>query len=58
MDPRVLDISTSAASLILLIISLAVLPLVLPSGYAYLAALVIFIVAMSAAGYVIAKKSV
>ncbi|MBN1195649.1 MAG: hypothetical protein JXA08_09960 [Methanomicrobiaceae archaeon] len=58
MDPRVLDISTSAASLVLLIVSLAILPLVLPSGYAYLAALMIFIVAMSAAGYVIAEKIV
>lgn len=57
MDPRLLDSLTSGASLVLLIIGLAVMPLLLPSGYAFLAALVVFIVAMSAAGYMIAEKS-
>jgi len=55
MDPRLLDILTGAASLLIFIILLIGLPLALPGnpGFAYLLALLAFIGAMAAAGWLI-----
>jgi hypothetical protein len=55
MDPRLLDILTGVASLLVFIALLIVLPLALPgnTGVAYLLALLAFIAAMAGAGWLI-----
>ncbi|MCQ8893906.1 MAG: hypothetical protein NQU46_04670 [Methanolinea sp.] len=55
MDARLLDIFVAVCCFIVLLILVLVLPAFLPAGIAYLLALVIFIFAMSAAGFSINK---
>jgi hypothetical protein len=58
MDGWVQDSAIAVASMIVFIICLIVLPWVMPDavGYAYIAAIAIFIVVMSALGYRIEDK--
>jgi len=58
MDMRiwVLEILTGLASLLLLIVLLIILPGLLAPGLAYVAALVVFILALSGVGYAINQK--
>ncbi|NYT06065.1 MAG: hypothetical protein GKC04_06820 [Methanomicrobiales archaeon] len=59
MDQRVIDSATSGGSLVLLLLSLTVLPMLLQGmeGYAYLLAIIVFILAMSVAGWKITGQS-
>ena len=52
-----LDSATAIASLIVLIVAVVVLPALLPAPYAYIAAIILFIVCMSAGGYYIGQKT-
>jgi hypothetical protein len=56
MDARLLDVVIGVAAFIILFILLAVLPLVMMPAYAYLAAIIIFIVFLSGAGYLVNEK--
>lgn len=56
MDTRLLDLVIGVVALLVMIVLIVGLPLVLPSGPAYLLAIVIFLVLMSVAGYVINEK--
>ena len=58
MDSRLLDVIIGVACFIILIVFLAILPMVFPdnTGAAYLAAVLIFILALSGAGYVVNKQ--
>jgi hypothetical protein len=56
MDARLLDVVIGLASFLILIVMLAVLPMVMVSGVAYLAAIVIFILFLSGAGYLVNEK--
>jgi hypothetical protein len=56
MDTRLLDLVIGVVALLVMIVLIVGLPLVLPAGPAYLLALVIFLILMSAAGYVINEK--
>ena len=56
MDPRLLDLVIGVVALLVMIVLIVGLPLVLPSGPAYLLAIVIFLVLMSVAEYVINEK--
>jgi len=47
------DGGTAVISLIILIAGLFILPIVLPAGYGYIAAIVLFITVMSSGGYYI-----
>jgi len=56
MNTVLLDVCTAAGSLIILMAALMILPQILPAGIASLAAIVIFIITMSAGGYYISEK--
>lgn len=56
MDARLLDVIIGVSGFLVLIVMLAVLPMITVSGVAYLAAVVIFILFLSGAGYVVNKK--
>jgi hypothetical protein len=56
MDARLLDVVIGLAGFLILIVMLAVLPMVMVSGAAYLAAIVIFILFLSGAGYLVNEK--
>ena len=56
MDTRLLDLLIGVVALLVMIVLIVGLPLILPSGLAYLLAIVIFLVLMSVAGYVINEK--
>ena len=58
MDSRLLDVIIGLACFIVLIIMLAVLPMAMPAspGIAYLAAILIFFIALSGAGYFVNKQ--
>jgi hypothetical protein len=56
MDARLLDVVIGLASFLILIVMLAVLPMVMVPGVAYLAAIVIFILFLSGAGYLVNEK--
>jgi hypothetical protein len=56
MDARLLDVIIGLSGFLVLIVMLAVLPMVMVSGVAYLAAIVIFILFLSGAGYLVNKK--
>jgi hypothetical protein len=50
MDPRLRDIIISVAAFAVFLILIAILPMFLSTGIAYLAAVIVFIVVMAAAG--------
>jgi len=60
MDARLLDVITGVACFIILVVFLAFLPMVVPgsAGIDYLAAILLFILSLSGAGYIINKQIV
>jgi len=56
MDPRLLDVIIGLSGFFILIVMLAVLPMIMVAGVAYLAAIVIFILFLSGAGYLVNEK--
>jgi hypothetical protein len=61
MDARLLDVVIGVAAFIILCVLLAVLPMVtaaasLPAAYAYLTAIIVFILFLSGAGYLVNDK--
>jgi hypothetical protein len=56
MDARLLDVIIGLSGFLVLIVMLAVLPMVMVSGVAYLAAIVIFILFLSGSGYLVNEK--
>ena len=56
MDARLLDVIIGLSGFLVLIVMLAVLPMVMVSGIAYLTAIVIFILFLSGAGYLVNEK--
>jgi hypothetical protein len=58
MDARLLDVIIGLSGFLILIVLLAVLPMVMVSGIAYLTAIVIFILFLSGAGYLVNEKIV
>jgi len=56
MDARLLDVILGFSGFLILIIMLALLPMVMVAGAAYLAAIVIFILFLSGAGYLVNEK--
>lgn len=56
MDERLLDVIIGLAAFLVLVVLLAVLPMVLAPGTAYLASIIVFIVALSGAGYLVNEK--
>lgn len=56
MDERLLDVIIGFAAFLILVILLAVLPMVMPAGAAYLAAIILFILFLSGAGYFVNAK--
>ena len=56
MDARLLDVIIGLSGFLVLIVMLALLPMVMVSGVAYLAAIVIFILFLSGAGYLVNDK--
>jgi hypothetical protein len=56
MNMAAYDIATAIASIIIFIIAVLALPAVMPGAYAYIVAIVIFIVCMGAGGYFIGQQ--
>jgi hypothetical protein len=56
MDARLLDVIISVICFCILIILLGFLPMVMESGIAYLTAILVFILALSGAGYLVNKQ--
>jgi hypothetical protein len=56
MDARLLDVIIGLVGFVILVVMLAVLPMVMVAGAAYLAAIVIFILFLSGAGYLVNDK--
>ena len=56
MDARLLDVIIGLSGFLVLIVMLAVLPMIMVSGVAYLAAIVIFILFLSGAGILVKEK--
>jgi hypothetical protein len=56
MEARLLDVIIGLSGFLILIVMLAVLPMVMVAGAAYLAAIVIFILFLSGAGYLVNDK--
>jgi hypothetical protein len=56
MDARLLDVIIGLSGFLILIVMLAILPMVMVAGAAYLAAIVIFILFLSGAGYMVNDK--
>jgi hypothetical protein len=58
MDARLLDVVIGVSGFLVLIVLLAILPMIIVSGLAYLAAIITFIVFLSGAGYLVNEKIV
>ena len=56
MGARLLDVIIGVIAFLILVALLAVLPLVMTAGIAYIAAIVIFILVLSGAGYLVNEK--
>ena len=56
MDARLLDVVIGVSAFLILCVLLAVLPMVMIPAYAYLAAIIVFILFLSGAGYVVNDK--
>lgn len=56
MDARLLDVIIGVSGFVVLAVLLAVLPLVISAGPAYLIAIIIFIMFLSFAGYRVNEK--
>lgn len=58
MDVRLLDVIIGLACFVILIVLFALLPMVMDAGFAYVTAILIFILALSGSGYVVNKQIV
>ncbi len=58
MDARLLDVVLGLMSFFVLVALLAVLPIFLSAGLAYLIAIIVFILVLSGAGYMVNEKIV
>jgi len=56
MDARLLDVIIGFSGFFILVVMLAILPMMMVSGIAYLIAIVIFIIFLSGAGYLVNEK--
>jgi len=56
MDARLLDVVIGVSAFLILIALLALLPMVITAGIAYIAAIIIFILFLSGAGYLVNEK--
>ena len=56
MDARLLDVVIGVIAFLILIVLLAILPMVITAGIAYLTAIIIFILFLSGAGYIVNEK--
>ena len=56
MDARLLDVIIGLSGFLILIVMLAVFPMIMVAGVAYLAAIVIFILFLSGAGILVNEK--
>ncbi len=56
MDARLLDVIIGLSGFLILIVMLAVLPMMMVSGLAYLGAIIIFILFLSGAGILVNEK--
>jgi hypothetical protein len=56
MDARLLDVIIGLVCFAILVILLAVLPIVMDAGIAYLISILVFILALSGAGYLVNKQ--
>jgi hypothetical protein len=56
MDARLLDVIIGLIAFLILIALLAVLPMVMTAGIAYIAAIIVFILVLSGAGYLVNEK--
>ena len=56
MDARLLDVIIGLAGFFILVTMIAVLPMIMVAGIAYLAAIIIFIIFLSGAGYLVNDK--
>jgi hypothetical protein len=56
MDARLLDVIISVICFCILIILLGFLPMVMEAGTAYITAILVFILALSGAGYLVNKQ--
>lgn len=56
MDARLLDVVIGTAAFILFCILLVVLPMVMMPANAYIAAIIVFIIFLSGAGYLVNEK--
>ncbi|HXX55978.1 MAG TPA: hypothetical protein VEI81_07765 [Methanoregula sp.] len=58
MDARLLDVIIGFSAFLILIVLLAVLPMIIVAGAAYLIAILIFVLFLSFAGYRVNEKIV
>ncbi len=56
MDARLLDVVIGVIAFFILIVLLAVLPMAMPAAFAYLAAVIIFMIFLSGAGFWVNEK--
>ena len=56
MDARLLDVVIGVSGFLVLIVLLAILPMIIVSGVAYLGAIMTFILFLSGAGYLVNEK--
>ena len=56
MDARLLDVIIGLSAFLILIVLLAVLPIIMISGVAYIVAILVFILFLSGAGYMVNEK--
>jgi hypothetical protein len=56
MDARLLDVIIGVIAFLILIALLAILPMVMTAGIAYLAAIIVFILVLSGAGFLVNEK--
>lgn len=58
MDTRLLDVIIGVACFAVLLVLLASLPVVMEAGVAYVVAIIVFILSLSAAGYLVNRQIV
>ena len=56
MDARLLDVIIGVAAFLILIAMLAILPMIMIAGVAYIIAIIIFVLFLSGAGYLVNEK--
>ncbi|MDD1709916.1 MAG: hypothetical protein LUQ37_03290 [Methanoregulaceae archaeon] len=57
MDPRIVDIALSAGAFVVFLILIWLLPLLANDGIAYLAAIILFVIIVSAAGILLNQRA-